>query len=128
MTIEKIHQAMLELRHLVNRYNLTSNQLVAYYDYINEPYCITYCNAEGQVLRFRGYIHRLTLEEALQHIDKTCKIKFPFSTATITYQGSDNIEDWNKPIIVVSSDGEIVLGKELCDEAITKNLDVLKIA
>ena len=119
---------MLELRHLVDKYNLTGNQLVACYDYIKEPYCITYCNAEGQVLRFRGHIHRPTLEEALQHIDKTCKIKFPFSTATITYQGSDDIEDWNKPIIVVAYGGEILLGKELFDKVNVENLDVLKIA
>jgi hypothetical protein len=128
MTIEQIHQAMLELRHLVNKYNLTKNQLRGYYECITSPYLVTYYNAAGQVPMCGGYHHRPTLEEALEQIDHRLRIKLAFSKAVVTYHGSEDIKDWEKPIIIVSGDGEILLGKELCDEAITKNLDVLKIA
>lgn len=131
MTEEQMYQAVLELRHLVDKYSLTERDLEVCSYHVANPYLVTYYNAAGQVLSRFGYRNRPTLEEALEHIAyrlETKLVPFSFATAEITYHGSDDIEDWNKPIIVVLGDGQIILGKELCDETITKNLDVLKIA
>ncbi len=121
-------QTILELRHLINKYSLTEREWeTCYYD-ITNPYCIAYYNAEGKVFSHRGYRCRPTLEATLEHINARRTMGFTFSKAVVTYNGSDDIEDWDKPIIIITGDGEIVLGKELCDKAGIENLDVLKIA
>lgn len=119
-------QTILELRHMINKYNLTEQEWKTCYYNITNPYCVAYYNAEGKLFSHRAYSCRPTLEELLESIN--FRRKLGFSKAVVTYNGSDNIEDWDKPIIIIAGDGEILLGKELCNKANVENLDVLKIA